>query len=128
VGKIEDCVLPEGLLVTLWWNDVGSVTVDDGKAALGWADAPKATPRPTPTPSPLPAGEARDGVTVWGGTAHLEVAASSDCADLQSWFDAADQVRDSYLRNSGPDDPDYEYALELVDRADDRMRATGCYD
>jgi hypothetical protein len=99
--------------------------------AVEATDAPRAaTPRPvraTPRPVAQPQG-ARPGVTIWGGTAHLEVARSRSCNDLQSWFDAADAQRDALLDKFGPDDPDYEYAFEVMLQADERMRAIGCYE
>lgn len=76
--------------------------------------------------TPKPASQ-RQASLPWGGTAHLEVAASRDCADLQSWFDAADFQRDVLLDRLGPDDPGYEYAFDVMMQADDRMREVGCY-
>ena len=72
--------------------------------------------------------EALAEVTIWGGTAHTQVAASRDCADLQAWSEAADDVRETYLNNSGPDDPNYQYAREVMVQADDQMEAIGCHD
>jgi hypothetical protein len=90
----------------------------------------EATAEPTaiaPSRTPTPGSNARAGVTIWGGTAHIDVAKSRDCDDLQSWFDAADIQRKAYLDRFGPDDPDYEYAFEVMTQADDRMQDIGCY-
>ena len=64
----------------------------------------------------------------WGGQADEAVAASRDCADLQSWFDAADEQRAAYLRRFGTQDPSYRYAFDVMQQAHDRMQTVGCYD
>jgi hypothetical protein len=67
------------------------------------------------------------GVTIWGCTAHEQVAASTSCSDLQSWFDAADAQRGVLLGHFGSDDPDYRYAYDVMMQAWDRMGSLRCH-
>lgn len=105
---------------------LGSLAV---AAILGCRAQPAA---PTPdgarrTPAAPAVDQRCVGVTIWGCSAHREVATSSSCDDLQSWFDAADAQRGAYLRSRGRGDPNYRYAFDVMMQADERMRSIGCY-